>query len=299
MFSAKQIDSCTMKTNAMRMKRLILLVVLSAFLVCLAGLFLMFCRVKNGGNAEIRQFFTEASIIVYNREKAPSPIPWPIDEALLRSRPLYIRINRDILGHWPVYYVRTNGYTCAVWKCPTATWDLELKRMSDEFRVWIKDDTAEVVPTPSFSPRGNPNSKPPRLTAEKALAIAEMKTGIRFGGTNVVEDVGDYFKIGFTTMFSLKFSPEPIVYAWVSKSDWTVCGNPVLQVPELTEQDILSEIAPIADKNSACDRQQPPNIYRVADMTIVTLPLKPFVRGWTPCIWIDNVTKKRVCNWNY
>jgi hypothetical protein len=255
-------------------------------------------RVSNETNpVELWRFFGESSIVVETHE-VPLPIPTSIILAAQSALPPCIRTRR-FLGYEPVYYVRTNGYTCAVWNCPTEMWDSELGGMSDEFRVWIKDDTAEVVPTPSFSPRGNPNSKPPRLTAEKALAIAEMKTGIRFGGTNVVEDVGDYFKIGFTTLFSLKFSPEPIVYAWVSKSDWTVCGNPFSQVPELTEQDILSEIAPIADTNSACDRQQPPNIYRVADMTIVTLPLKPFVRGWTPCIWIDNVTKKRVCNWNY
>ena len=277
----------------MRMKRQIWLVVLSAFLVCLAGLFLMFCRVNNGGKTEIRQFFAETSIIVYNREKAPSPIPWSIDEAALWSRPLYIRINRDILGHWPVYYVRTNGYTCAVWKCPTATWDLELKRMSDEFRVWIKDDTAEVVPTPSFSPRGNPNSKPPRLTADKAVAIAEMKTGLLFAMTNVVEDVGSFFKIGFTPRNSLQQSPAP-VFVWVAKSDWTICGNPLSPVPDLTEQEILEEIVPLAEKMSAYDREQPLKIDRVADMTIVTLPVIPHARAWIPCIWIDNKTKKKV-----
>ena len=199
----------------------------------------------------------------------------------------------------PHHCIAMNGYTCAVWKWPSETWDSELRKMSDEFRIWIKDDTREVVSTPSFSPKGNPHAKPPKLTADKALAIAEMKTGICFGGTNVVEDMGNYFKIGFTTRQSLRYSSEPIVYAWVSKSDWTVCGNPFSLVPELTEQDILSEITPIADMNPACDRQQPPSIYRVADMTIVTLPLKPFVRGWTPCIWIDNITKKTVCCWYY
>lgn len=281
----------------MKRNRAVMLATVLTLIACLSVLILTFCPLKDSGKAEIRQFFPESSVIVDTHE-VPLPIPWSIVNAALSATPACLS-SRRILGHWPVYYVRTNGYTCAVWKWPTTTWDLELRWMSDEFRVWVKDESAEVVPPPPFSPLGNPNAKPPRLTADKALAIAEMKTGIRFGGTNVVEDVGDYFKIGFTTLFSLKFSPEPIVYAWVSKSDWTVCGNPFSQVPELTEQDILSEIAPIADTNSACDRQQPPNIYRVADMTIVTLPLKPFVRGWTPCIWIDNVTKKRVCNWNY
>ena len=276
----------------MRMKRQLLPVVLLVFLVCLASLFLKLCRVNNGGKAEIRQFFAEASIIVPNREKAPSPIPWPIDEAAQRSRPLYIRI-KDIFGHWPVYYVRTNGYTCAVWKCPTATWDLELKRMSDEFRVWIKDDTAEVVPTPSFSPTGNPNAKPPRLTAEKAIAIAEMKTGLLFAVTNVVEDVGTFFKIGFTPRNSLQQSPAP-VFVWVAKSDWTISGDSLSPVPDLTEQEILDEIVPLTQTMSAYDREQPLKIDRVADMTIVTLPVIPHVRAWIPCIWIDNVTKKRV-----
>ena len=276
----------------MRMKRQIWLVVLSAFLVCLAGLFLMFWPVKNCGRAEIRQFFSETSIVVYNREKSPSPIPLPIDEAALWSRPLYIRI-KDILGHWPVYYVRTNGYTCAVWKCPTATWDLELKRMSDEFRMWIKDDTAEVVPTPSFSPRGNPYSKPPRLTADKAVAIAEMKTGLLFAVTNVVEDVGSFFKIGFTPRNSLQQSPAP-VFVWVAKSDWTICGNPTSPIPNLTEQEIRDEIVPLTQTMSTYDREQPLKIDRVADMTIVTLPVIPHVRAWVPCVWIDNLTKKMV-----
>ncbi len=255
-------------------------------------------RVSNETNpVELWRFFGESSIVVETHE-VPLPIPTSIILAAQSALPPCIRTRR-FLGYEPVYYVRTNGYTCAVWNCPTEMWDSELGGMSDEFRVWIKDDTAEVVSTPSFSPKGNPHAKPPKLTADKALAIAEMKTGICFGGTNVVEDMGNYFKIGFTTRQSLRYSSEPIVYAWVSKSDWTVCGNPFSLVPELTEQDILSEITPIADMNPACDRQQPPSIYRVADMTIVTLPLKPFVRGWTPCIWIDNITKKTVCCWYY
>ena len=281
----------------MRRKYYVLFVLPLLFIAIGAMLRPILCTSKDVGKAEIRQFFPESAIIVETHE-VPLPIPGSIVDAALSATPVCLR-SRRVLGVWPVYYVRTNDYTCAVWKWPTTTWDLELKQMSDEFRVWVKDDIAEVVPTPSFSPTGNPNAKPPKLTADKALAIAEMKTGIRFGGTNVVEDVGNYFKIGFTTWQSLRDSPEPIVYAWVSKSDWAVCGNPFLTVPELTELDILSEIAPIADMNPACDRQQPPNIYRVADMTIVTLPLKPFVRGRTPCIWIDNVTKKRICYWHY
>ena len=275
----------------MKRKNAILLVVLQIITVCLTVLFLMSCPSKSGGNAELKQYFAEASIVVYNREKGPSPIPWPIDEAALLSRPPYVRV-KDILGHWPVYFVRTNGYTCAVWKCPTATWDLELKRMSDEFRMWIKDDSAKVVPTPSFSPRGKPNSKPPKLTANKAVAIAEMKTGLVFAVTNEVEDVGPFLKIGFTPRNALQQSPAP-VFVWVSKSDWTVCGNPFSPVPDLTEQEILAEIVPIAEKMSTYDREQPLKIDRVADMTIVTLPVTPHVRAWIPCVWIDNVTKKR------
>ena len=195
--------------------------------------------------------------------------------------------------------MKMDDYTCAIWKWPSETWDSEMGKMSDEFRIWIKDDTAKVISTPHFFLSKSRRAKPPPLTADKAIAIAKMKTGINYGVTNSVEDVGAFFKICFFLDAKFWKSSVEAFHVWVSKSDWSVCGNPFSQVPELTEQDILSEIAPIADTNSACDRQQPPNIYRVADMTIVTLPLKPFVRGWTPCIWIDNVTKKRVCNWNY
>lgn len=281
----------------MRRKFYVLFVLPLLFIAIAAMLRLILCTSKDIGKAEIRQFFPESAIIVETHE-VPLPIPGSIIDAALLATPVCLR-SRRVLGVWPVYYVRTNGYTCAVWKWPDTAWDLELKQMSDEFRVWVKDDISEAVPTPPFSPKGNPNARPPKLTAEKALSIAEMNTGFRFGGTNVVEDVGDYFKVGFTAVQPLKDSPEPIAYVWISKSDWTVCGNPSSQVPELTEQNILSEIAPIADKNSACDREQPPRLYRVADMTIVTLPLKPLVRGRTPCIWIDNVTKKRVCCWYY
>lgn len=281
----------------MTRKKAILLIVLTVITVCLTASFLTSCSSKRHRIAEFRQYFAESSVVFYNREKAPSPIPWPIDEAAHRSRPLYIRV-KDIFGHWPVYYVRTNGYTCAVWKCPIATWDLELKRMSDEFRVWIKDNTAEVVPTPSFSPKGNPNAKPPRLTADKAVAVAEMKTGLHFAVTNVVEDVGSFFKIGFTPMNSLQPSPDP-VFVWVSKSDWTICGNPLSPLPDLTEEEIRNEIVPLAEKMSAYDREQPLKIDRVADMTIVTLPVIPNVRAWIPCIWIDNVTKKKMARWDY
>ncbi len=272
----------------MKRKKAILLIVFPIIIVCLTVAFLLFCSSKRYRVAELRQYFAESSVVVYNREKAPSPIPWPIDEAALWSRPPYIQV-KGILGHWPVYYVRTNGYTCAVWKYPTATWDLELKRMSDEFRVWIKDDTAEVVPTPSFSPRGNPNAKPPRLTANKAVAIAEMKTGLHFAVSNVVEEVGVFFRIGFTPMNSIKPLPAPI-FVWVSKSDWTVCGNPISPVRELTEQEILIQIAPIAERMSAYDAEQPLKIDRVADMTIVTLPVIPHVRAWIPSVWINNIT---------
>ncbi len=281
----------------MKQKYATLLVVLPIITVCLAALYLISCPSKNCGNAELRQFFAESSIVVDNHEP-PSPIPWPIVKAALSAVSPCIRAKR-ILGYHPTYYVRTNGYTCAVWKWPTTTWDLELKQMSDEFRAWVKDDIAEIVPTPSFSPMGNPKAKPPKLKADKALAIAEMKTGIRFGGTNVVEDVGDFFKIGFTTWQSLRYSPDPILYAWVSKVDWSVCGNPFFHIPALTEQEIYSAIANIAEARQSYDRDQPLGIYSVADMTIVTLPIKPLLRGSTTCIWIDNATKQAVFCFEY
>lgn len=281
----------------MKRKLAVLLVTLLTIPICLSVLFLASCPSRSGDNAELRQFFAESFIVVDNHE-APSPIPWPIVKAALSAASPCIRARR-ILGYSPVYYVRTNGYTCAVWKWPTSTWDLELKQMSDEFRVWVKDDTAEVVPTPSFSPKGNPNAKPPRLTADKALAVAEMKTGFRFWSTNEVEDVGKFFKIGFTARFPPKNTPTPILFAWVSKTDWSVCGNPFSHVSALTEEEIYSAIANIAETKQSYDREQPLGIYRVADMTIVALPIKPLLRGSTTCIWIDNATKQAVFCFEY
>ena len=147
--------------------------------------------------------------------------------------------------------------------------------------------------SPAFSPKGNPEAKPPKLTAEKAVAVAEMMTGLHFAVTNVVEDVGPFFRIGFTPRNVLQQSPSP-VFVWVSKADWSVCGNPLSPVPDLTEEEILAEISPIAEKMSVYDRNQPLEIDRVADMTIVTLPVIPNVRAWIPCIWIDNVTKRKM-----
>ena len=251
-------------------------------------------RVSNETNSvELWRFFGESSIVVETHE-IPLPIPTSIVLAAQSALPPCI-LARRFLGYWPVYYIRTNGYTCAVWNCPTEMWDSELGGMSDEFRVWIKDDTAEVVPTPSFSPRGNPNAKPPKLTADKALAIAETKTGFRFWSTNQVEEVGNFFKIGFTD----RHSPIPILYAWISKSDWSVCGNPFSHVPALTDQEIYSAIANIAETKQSYDREQPLGVYHVADMTIVTLPIKPLLRGSTTCIWIDNATKRAVFCFEY
>ena len=64
-------------------------------------------------------------------------------------------------------------------------------------------------------------------------------------------------------------------------------------VPDLTEQEILAEIVPIVGKKLVYDRERPLEIDRVADMTIVTLPVIPNTRAWIPCVWIDNVAKKR------
>ncbi len=277
----------------MKRNRAVMLATVLTFIVCLSVLILTFCPSKYSCKADTRQFFPESSIIVDTPE-VTLPIPLTIVLAARSALPPCIRARR-FLGYKPVYYVRTNGYTCAVWNCPTEMWDSELGGMSDEIRVWVKDDTAKVVPTPSFSPRGNPNAKPPRLTADKALALAEMKTGFRFWSTNQVEDVGDFFKIGFTDWHS----PNPILYAWVSKSDWSVCGNPFSHVPALTDQETYSAIANIAETRQSYDMEQPLGVYHVADMTIVTLPIKPLLRGSTTCIWIDNATKRAVFCFEY
>jgi hypothetical protein len=260
----------------------------SLLLVTFVAIIFTKSHVSNETNSvELWRFFGESSIVVKTRNN-PLPIPLTIVLAAQSSLPPCIRARR-FLGYEPAYYVRTNGYTCAVWNCSTEMWDSELGGMSDEIRVWVKDDTAKVVPTPSFSPRGNPNAKPPRLTANKAVAIAEMKTGLHFAVSNVVEEVGVFFRIGFTPMNSIKPLPAPI-FVWVSKSDWTVCGNPISPVRELTEQEILIQIAPIAERMSAYDAEQPLKIDRVADMTIVTLPVIPHVRAWIPSVWINNIT---------
>ncbi len=272
---------------------------LSALLfVAFMAIILTKSRFSNESNSvELCRFFGESSIVVETHE-VPLPIPRSIVHAAQSALPPCILSDR-FLGYWPVYYIRTNGYTCAVWNSPTEMWDSELGGMSDEFRVWVKDDTAEVVPTPSFSPKGNPNAKPPRLTADKALAVAEMKTGFRFWSTNEVEDVGEFFKIGFTARFPPKNTPTPILFAWVSKTDWSVCGNPFSHVSALTEEEIYSAIANIAETKQSYDREQPLGIYRVADMTIVALPIKPLLRGSTTCIWIDNATKQAVFCFEY
>ena len=270
----------------------------SLLLVTFVAIIFTKSHVSNETNSvELWRFFGESSIVVKTRNN-PLPIPLTIVLAAQSSLPPCIRTRR-FLGYEPAYYVRTNGYTCAVWNCPTEMWDSELGGMSDEFRVWVKDDTAEVVPTPSFAPKGNPNAKPPKLTADKALAIAEMKTGFRFWSTNEVEDVGEFYKIGFTTRFPPNTTSTPILFAWVSKTDWSVCGNPFSHVPALTGQEIYSAIANIAETRKSYDREQPLGIYHVADMTIVTLPIKPLLRGSTTCIWIDNATKRAVFCFEY
>ena len=287
-----------MQTYVFKRKYAILGLSVLLFVAFMAMIILTNFRFSNEPNhVELWRFFEESSIIVATHDN-PLPIPSAIVHAAQSALPPCIRTRR-FLGYEPVYYIRTNGYTCAVWNGPTEMWDSELGGMSDESRVWIKDDTAEVVSTPPFSPRGNPNAKPPKLTADKALAVAEMKTGFRFWSTNEVKDVGEFFKIGFTARFPPKNTPIPILFAWVSKADWSVCGNPFSHVPALTEQEIYSAIANIAETRQSYDREQPLEIYRVADMTIVTLPIKPLLRGSTTCIWIDNATKQAVFCFEY
>ena len=202
-------------------------------------------------------------------------------------------------GNWPDHFIRINGYTCGVWKWPTATWDPERRQLSDEYRVWVKDDIAKIVPTPEFFLSRKTNAKPPRLKANKALAIAKMKTGIRFPVSNRVEDVGAFFRVDlFRTGNPNRATNAPSFSVWVSKSDWSVCGNPYSPVRTLTEEEALAAISSEGECYSY-DKGLPVMIDYVADLTILSLPTKSISRGgecigsyyWTS-FWIDNVTRK-------
>ena len=279
----------------MRDKYHILLFVLPIITVCLTALLLMSCPSMNDDKAELRQYFAESSIVVDNHE-GPLPVPKKIVDAALMACPLWAHHS---LGTRPEYYVRTNGYTCAVWKWPIRIWDLELKQMADEFRIWVKDDTAEIVPTPPFSPMGNPKARPPRLKADKAVAIAELKTGFPPVATNVVKDVGAFFRVDFFQKRIPKWDTMSNSFSvWVSKSDWTVRGNPFSNVPTLTDAEALSVMLSSSGRLTY-DERQPVRIDRVADLTILSLPHKRIYRngtmsifGYWACLWIDNANKK-------
>ena len=207
---------------------------------------------------------------------------------------------RSCLAGWPHKALKMNGYTCAIWKWPSETWDSEMGKMSDEFRIWIKDDTAKVVSTPHFYFSKNRKAKPPPLTADKAIAIAKMKTGINYGVTNSVEDVGAFFKISFSLDAKFWESSVEAFHVWVSKSDWSVCGNPFYPVQALTASEALSVI--LSDRKSPLYNERLPlKVDRVADLTILSLPRRrPCREGKTPSyvtyywisFWIDNATRK-------
>ena len=233
--------------------------------------------------------------------KFPGDIPWQISSAAEMERSLWVRYSI-----YPDHYIRMNDYTCVVWKWPTETWDSELKRLSDERRIWVKDDSAEVVPTPQFFLSKNTKANPPRLTAAKAAAIAGMKTGLLFTSTNSVENVGDYFKIAFTPRFPRwkdniqQWETLPFVtYAWVSKSDWSVCGDPFSPISPLTEEEALAAMRS-GGVTLSYDESLPVKIERVADLTIVSLPKRFSYSGrinisctnyWVS-FCIDNATRK-------
>ena len=248
------------------------------------------------GVADTSLPYDESAIV-----KFPSDIPWQISSAAEREISLWVRY-----AIYPDHYIRMNGYTCVVWKWPTVTWDPELKQLSDERRIWVKDDNAEVVPTPPFFFSKKDKAKPPRLTAERAAAIAEMKMGLRFRSTNIVDDVGDFFQITFTPHLIRwkdniqQLEPLPFVtYAWVSKSDWSVCGNPFSPVPPLTEKEALAAMR-LGGVTLSYDESLPVKIERVADLTILSLPKRfsysgrinlSYTNYWVS-FCIDNATKK-------
>ncbi len=233
--------------------------------------------------------------------KFPSDIPWQISSAAEREISLWVRYSIN-----PDHYIRMNGYTCVVWKWPIETWDPELKRLSDERRIWVRDDIAEVVPTPPFFLSKNDKAKPPQLTADRAAAIAEMKMGLRFRSTNIVDDVGDFFKITFIPRLLRwkdniqQWETLPFVtYAWVSKSDWSVCGDPFSPIPPLTEEEALAAMRS-GGVTLSYDESLPVKIEQVADLTILSLPERfsysgriniSYTNYWVS-VCIDNATRK-------
>ena len=207
---------------------------------------------------------------------------------------------RSSLARWPQKALKMSGYTCAIWKWPSETWDSEMGKMSDEFRIWIKNDTAKVVSTPHFFRSRSHKAKPPPLTADKAIAIAKMKTGINYGVTNSVEDVGAFFKICFFLDVKFWKSSVEAFHVWVSKSDWSVCGNPFHPVQALTASEALSVISS-EGRRPLYNERLPLKVDRVADLTILSLPRRrPCREGKTPSyvtyywisFWIDNATRK-------
>ena len=206
---------------------------------------------------------------------------------------------RSFCRRRPDHFIRRNGYTGAVWKWPLATWDPERKCISDEFRVWVKDDTAEVVTTPPFFLSHNTKAKPPRLTADKAMSIAQMKTAL-YWTTNVVTDVGAFFKVDFFPRWVPNNETDaPCSSVWVSKADWSICGNPFAPVHILTEQEALLASLPIRRQYSP-DESIPVRIDRIADLTILTVSRSFSCHGrdgvtnfvcYVASIWIDNATR--------
>ena len=213
---------------------------------------------------------------------------------------------RSCLAGWPHKALKMDDYTCAIWKWPIETWDSETGKMSDEFRIWIKDDTRKVVSTPHFYFLKFRKAKPPSLTADKAIAIAKMKTGISYGVTNSVEDVGAFFKISFSMDAKFWKSSVEAFHVWVSKSDWSVCGNPFHPVRALTASEALSVLSS-EGRRPLYNERLPLKVDRVADLTILSFPRRrPCREGKTPSyvtyywisFWIDNETRQVIGGWS-
>ena len=273
-------------------KNMVIIVVVSV--AAIVSTIVRFCSSSKNENGS--QSYQEPSLAKeIALEKELLAIPEEILDAVMTEDAPW----KPFPGNWPDHFIRINGYTCGVWKWPTATWDSERRQLSDEYRVWVKDDIAKIVPTPEFFLSRKTNAKPPRLKANKALAIAKMKTGIRFPVSNRVENVGAFFRVDFfRTGNPNRATTAPSYSVWVSKSDWSVCGNPYSPVPTLTEEDALAAISSEGERYSY-DESLPVMIDHVADLTILSLPKKIISRGGE-CIgsyywisfWIDNVTRK-------
>ena len=261
------------------------LVVTAAVLVLLAT-----HTYKSVGKKDAAAQFLGADIVTSNND-----IPLPILFAITSADGPW----RHFSENWPDHFIRIRGYTCGVWKWPTATWDLERQQMSDEYRIWVKDDIAKVVPTPSFFLSSqNTKATPPRLSADKALAIAEMKTGIFTGVTNVVKDVGDFFKVDFfLTRIPQGETKAPRFSVWVAKTDWSVRGNPFSPVPPLTDEEALYAMT-TSRRHLKYDDSLPVKIEHIADLTILSLPYRSILGNgaftntyYWASFWIDNATR--------